>query len=144
MMTETFDIINKFLTDICLKLRCQFIDRACKHKVLPYHQPQFITEIKEPVLRIIAAAPDTDGIKIGSFTLKKQLSGAFSGCSLQKIVLRDIVSAHGKDLITVYFMSKALAPLVFLSMHGQRTETDFSAPGVYNLISGFQVYLHLI
>ena len=71
MMTETFDIINKFLTDICLKLRCQFIDRACKHKVLPYHQPQFITEIKEPVLRIIAAAPDTYCIKVRSLALKK-------------------------------------------------------------------------
>ena len=71
MMTETFDIINKFLTDICLKLRCQFIDRACKHKVLPYHQPQFITEIKEPVLRIIAATPDTYCIKVRSLALKK-------------------------------------------------------------------------
>ena len=68
---DSFDIINKFLTDICLKFRCQFIDRAGKHKVLPYHQAKFITKIKEPVLRIIAAAPDTYCIKVRSLALKK-------------------------------------------------------------------------
>ena len=143
-MAETLDIVNKFLTDVRLKLRCQFINRACKHKVLPYHQAQLVTEIEEPVFRIIAASPDTYCIKVRSFTLKKQFSGTLSGCSLKQIILRNIVRTHGKYLITGYFVGKALTPLIFLYVHGQRTETDFSAPGVHNLVTGFQVYLYLI
>ena len=144
MMTDTFDIIDKFLTDIRFKLRCQFIHRTCKHKVLPYHQSQFITEIKEPILRIIAASPDTNCIKVSSLALEKQFSGTFSGCSLQQIIFRNIVSTHSKYLITIYFMGKALSPFIFFDMHSQSAETNFSAPGVYDLISCYQIHLNFI
>ena len=144
MMTDSFDIINKFLTDICLKFRCQFIDRAGKHKVLPYHQAKFITKIKEPVLRIIAAAPDTNRVKVCSLTLKKQFSGTFLWGSLQQIILWNIVCTHCKNLMAIHFVSKAFSPLIFLNVHGQCPKSDFLTPGIDGFISCFQIYLNLI
>ena len=77
MMTETLNVIYKFLTDICLKFRCQFIHGACKHEVLPYCQPQFITDIIEPVIRIKSTTPYTDHIIVCQLTVHEKLSGAF-------------------------------------------------------------------
>ena len=64
MMPETLYIVNKFLADIGLELRCQFIYGAGEHKILPDNKPQFITDIIKPILRIIAAAPYTDRVII--------------------------------------------------------------------------------
>ena len=143
-MAQTLDIIHKFLTDICLKLRCQLIHRARKHKVLPYHQTHLITQIKEPVFRIISAAPYTNCIKVRSLTLKKQLPCTLSGSSLKQIILRNIIRTHGKYRMTIDLMSKALTPLILLNMHGKRTKSDLPAPGIQHLVSCLQRYSHLI
>ena len=56
-MTDPPDIIFQLSTDIFLKLRRQLINRAGKHKVLPYGQTQLVTDIIEPVVGIEAASP---------------------------------------------------------------------------------------
>ena len=69
MMTDTFQIINKFLCDGCLKCRCQVIYSTGKHKVFPHNQSHLITEIKEPIVRIVSATPYTNGIEVGKYSL---------------------------------------------------------------------------
>ena len=67
MMTDSTDILNRLCNDITLKFVIQFIRCAGIHEILPYDQSQFITQVKEEVLRIITAAPDTDTVVVGPY-----------------------------------------------------------------------------
>ncbi len=97
MMTETFYIFCNFLRDILFKFFCKIINITSKHQILPYDQPHLVTEIIEMIRRIITATPHTDAVKIGTFTgfQKVLLKLALSGINT---VLRNIISAHGKNL----------------------------------------------
>ena len=133
MVPETLYIINKFLADICLKFRRQFIYGAGKHKVLPYDQPQLVTDIIEPVVRIITAAPYTDCVIIRRNTLPEKFPGRFRRHSSKKMILRDIVRSHGKDCHPVHLVSKTRSPLIFVRPHSQSPKTDPSFPDIGSL-----------
>ncbi len=131
MIPNSLYIINKFRRNIFLKCIRQLIHRAGKHKVLPDEKTQLITGIKEIILRIVAAAPDTDQIKIRRRAVLKQFPCPLFGNPAKNIVLRDIVRAHRKDRDAVYLMCKTLPVLVFLPAHPDAAQTDFLCCPVY-------------
>ena len=69
MMTDSADILNGLCNDIALKFVIQFIRCTGIHEILPYKQSQFITQIKEEVLRIITAAPDADTVVVRPYRI---------------------------------------------------------------------------
>ena len=143
-MTETFNIVNKFLADVCLKLRCQLIYRAGKHEILPYSQTQLITDIKKPVIRIKTAAPHADNIIICQFTVHEKLSGTFFASLAQKMFFRNIIRAHGKKCLAIDFMGKTFSPFILVSLHGHGAKTDSPFPGIHCLSITEQNCFHLI
>ena len=130
-MAKPFDIIDKFGTDVSLKFRCQIIHCTGKHEILPYDQSQFIAKIIEPVFRIITTAPYTNGVEIGSLTLFQQFSGCSRSYSSQQMILRNIISSHGKNIFFIDLMSKADTPLIRFYMHGHRAKSNPSLPGIH-------------
>ena len=142
MVTKSFYIICKFFSDICLKFRRKLIYRAGKHKILPHYQTKLITDIKEPVVRIKASAPYTDHIKIRKLTVFQKLSCLFFTSS-QKMLFRNIISAHGKKGFSIDLMGKAFPILVFFALHGHSPKTDPLFPGVFHIsfIQKLRLYL---
>ena len=132
-MAYPLNIINKLLADVGLEFFCQFIDRAGKHKVLPYHQSQLITEIKEPVVRIESSAPHPDGVKICLAAVFQKFSGPFFAPAAEQVVFRYIICSHGKKADPVYFMGKAFSPLVFFPSYSHCPQTDLLFPDIADL-----------
>ena len=129
-MAKTFYIVNKFLADICFKSFRQFIHGASKHKILPYRQSQFITDVIKPVIRIKATSPYTYHIEICPLAVQKKLSSLFFTSSPQKMFFRNVISSHGKKSNTIYLMCKAFSPLIFFSSYCHGTQTNSPFPGI--------------
>ena len=79
MMSQPADIVPELGADAVLKVFAQIIGRTGKHKVLPDQQAQFIADIIKPVVRIITAAPDTNGIHVGCSRVFQQAPGPLRG-----------------------------------------------------------------
>ena len=126
-------IVLNLRADIALKIVIQLVRRAGKHEILPHDQPQFIADIKKPVVRVVTAAPDADGVMIRRHTLRKELPGRFRRDSPKQMILRDIVRAHGKDGDAIYLMGKALSPLILFNPHGHRPNPDAPLPDIDRL-----------
>ena len=131
VMADPPDIFLQLSADIFFKLWSQLIDRAGKHKILPYRQPQLITKIIEPVVGIKAAAPYPDHVKICSFTVFQKLPGFFSASFSQQVFLRYIIGSHGKKRNPVNLMGKAFPPLIFFPSHRHFPKTDPLLPAVF-------------
>ena len=69
MVTDTLDIVNKFVGDTFFKLWCQLVNGAGEHKVLPDDQTKLVTKVKKEIIGIVAATPDTDAVKVGKLTV---------------------------------------------------------------------------
>lgn len=118
MMTETFYVIQSLLSAAFSECFCYVIYIAGIHQILPYDKPHFIAEIIEMIGWIIAAAPHTDAVKVGSFAGFQQIFLGFMGNSGVQTVLRNIVSASCKNFQTVDAECELTAPLIFLLTYG--------------------------
>ena len=144
MMPQPADIVPELGADAVLKVFAQIIGCTGKHKVLPDQQAQFIADIIKPVVRIITAAPDTNGIHVGCSRVFQQVPGPLRGNPWQQIVLRDIVCAHGKHIQAVHAVAEALAPAVLFPADCHRTQADPLLPGVENTFRPGKRNLHVI
>ena len=143
-MAETLDIVDELLPDIRLEFRRQFVYGACEHEILPDNKPQLVTDVIEPVFRIIAAAPYADRIVIRSNALAKELPRSLRRHPSKQMILRDIVRPHGKYGNTVHFMGKTLSPLVLLNPHSHSAKPDPAFPGICRLAVCIQGHFHRI
>ena len=144
MMAHPPDIVGKFRPYIFLKGIGKLVNCAGEHKILPDHKPQFIAEIQEIIFRIIAAAPYADGIKVSHNTAFQQLPGAFLPDPPENIILRDIIGAHGKDLLPVDFRGKAFSIGILFPPYGYGAQTDSFFPGIKKPVLRKQPYFHFI
>ena len=132
MMTKTFNILRDLLRDILFKSFREIIDITCKHQILPYDQSHLIAEIIEMIRRIITTAPHTDAVKIGTFTgFQKILLDLRRNPGIDT-VLRNIISAHGKNLHTIDTECEFFSPEIFFLADGKSTETDTLRYGFQN------------
>ena len=60
------------------------------------------------------------------------------------MILRNVVSTHGKDVHAIDSAVEAFAPLIFFSVHGHGTQTDPSAPHIQFLFPAQEGYFYLI
>ena len=130
VVPDPLHIVGKLPGDIFLKFRRQLVHRTCEHEILPDGQPQLIANVVEPVVRIEAAAPDTDHIEVGQLTVLQKPAGLLRASSPQEMLLRNVVRAHGKKWFSVDDMCKALAPGVFFPLHGHAAQADPPRPGI--------------
>ena len=124
MMTETFYIFCNFLRDILFKFFCKIINITSKHQILPYDQPHLVTEIIEMIRRIITATPHTDAVKIGTFTGFQKVLLKLRRDPGINTVLRNIISAHGKNLHAIDTERELFSPEIFFLADGKSTETN--------------------
>ncbi len=130
MVADSTHIILNLRADIALEIIVQLIGRAGKHEILPHNQPQFVADVKKPVVRVITAAPHTDAVVVRRRRILQQAAGALRRDSGKNIVFGNVVRAHGKDFYAVHLMGKARSPLVLFRIHCQRAQTDPTAPFV--------------
>ena len=142
VMADSLDVVPELLPDIFLKFRRQLIYRAGEHEILPHHQTQLIAGVKEPVLRIVAAAPYANHVKVGFLALHEQLSGALPVHPPQQMILGDIVGAHGKNTFAVHLMGEGRSPLILLNMHGHGAKADPALPYIRRLPVQVQLHPH--
>ena len=64
MMTDPPDVLCHLFDNVLLKFLIQVINRTGEHEVLPDDQPQLIAQVKEPIVRIVASAPDPDCVEV--------------------------------------------------------------------------------
>ncbi len=64
LVDRTNGRFGKFRPYIFLKGIGKLVNCAGEHKILPHHQPQFITDVIEIILRVIAASPHPYCVKI--------------------------------------------------------------------------------
>ena len=144
VMAEPCNIIDKFLPDIRLEFFRQLIDGAGKHEILPDNQAQFVAQIIEPVVRIEAAAPYTDRIKVCKAAVLKEPLCPFSAPPSEEVVLRYIICSHGKETDSVYLMGKALAPRILFPFYSQRAQADSFLPDIAFFFSDPHGYFHIV
>ena len=101
VIAQAADILPHFGIHIPDKVRAELIGGAGEHHVLPDQQAFFIAEIIEKVIREVAAAPDADAVEVALLRGGKEQIGPLTGDPGKEIVLRNIVSTHGKDLQAV-------------------------------------------
>ena len=133
MVADPAHIVPNLRADIALKIIVQLIGSAGKHEILPHNQPQLVTDVKKPVVRVITAAPHTNAVVVCRRRVLQQAAGALRRDSGKNIVFRDVVRAHGKDFHPVDLMGKALAPLVLFRIYRQRAKPDPAAPFVKHM-----------
>ena len=134
VMTDPLDVINKFRLYIGFKCRRQFIDSACKHKVLPYQKPQFVAGVIKPIFRIISTTPYTDTIVVCGLCLGKELIGSLCIASCQDVILRNVICSHSKDLYAVDHMSKFFSPLILLAANRHSAKADALLPDIQHIL----------
>ena len=142
MVAEAFDIVDEFLADIRLEFRRQLIHGTGKHEILPDNQSHLVANIIEPVLRVIAAAPHTDGVVIRRHALRKEFPGGFRRNPPEQMVFRNIIRAHGKDGDAVYLMGKALPPRILFNPHCHCPKSYPPLPDIGSLSVCIEHYLH--
>ena len=130
MMPQPADIVTEFRADIRLKILRQIIDGTGKHKVLPDQKAKFIADVIESIIRIESAAPYTDTVHVGGPCILQKLTRPPGIHPRQQIVLRDIISAHGKNIHTVDAMAETLAIFILPSADCHGAKADAAAPAV--------------
>ena len=128
VMADPPHIVADLRTDAALEALIQLVGGAGKHKILPHDQPQFIADIEEPVVWVIAAAPDTDTVVVRRCRVLQESAGALRCDARKNIVLRDIVRTHRKNLHPVYLVGKTFSPLVLVRIHSHGAQADPAAP----------------
>ena len=140
MAAEPADVVHKLGADVLFKFLGEVVHRAGKHEVLPHQKTQLVAGIVEPVVGVVAAAPDADAVHVGGPGVLQQAAGALRGDSGQQVVLGNVVRAHGEDVHAVALMAEALAVLVLFPVDGEHPQADALFPGVQGL-SGFQRHM---
>ena len=134
-MADAQQVVPHFGDDVLLKRVGHFIDVAGKHQVLPHDQAQLVAYIQKPVLRVVAAAPNADGVKMAGGAGGQQLPRALRRGAPDQIIFRDVIRAHGEQLVSVHLQAEFFA--VFVPVAGEYEGTQTDAPG------GFVLHLAL-
>ncbi len=124
MVTNTANVFSNFHFDVFFKLFGQFVNGTSEHKVFPNQQTQFVTDVKEKVIRIVTTTPNTDRVEVCIFTLFQQLIGGFVVDTPQNIVFRNVVSTHRKNIDAVDGVGKFIAVFILFGVHTKGAQTD--------------------
>ena len=84
------------------------------------------------IRRIITATPHTDAVKIGTFTGFQKVLLKLRRDPGINTVLRNIISAHGKNLHAIDTERELFSPEIFFLADGKGTETDALRYGFQN------------
>ena len=140
MVAYPSDIVGEFRPDIPVEFLGQIIYTAGKHKVLPHHQAQLVTDIIEKIIGIIPASPDPDHVKMGIPAGFKQAPGSFAVHPGKEIVLGNIIRPHGKNTYAVHLMGKFFTELILSPADPHGTQPDPSFPYIEQLAILPQLY----
>ena len=128
MVAQAADVVHKFCSDILLEFLGQVVNSAGEHKVLPDQQAQFVTDIIEEVVGVIAAAPDPDAVHVGSPGILQQPAGPLGIYSGQQVVLGDVVGTHGEDIDAVDTVGEGFTPFILAAADRHGAKTDAPLP----------------
>ena len=109
MVIEAGDLIAHFVGDLIKELLVRWVEAARKHKVLPNHQPHFITEIIEPVRFVAPATPDADHVHVGINGRLQKIAHAVLSDLGKQCVGRDPVRTAHKCVVTIHTKSEGRA-----------------------------------
>ena len=129
-MAEPADDIAELGADVLLKLRRQIIHGTGEHEILPHQQSQLITDVEEEIIRIITAAPDTDGVEVGHGSVLQKNPCALGGDAAEQVILGYIVGAHGKNGDAVDGKGEGFALFIFLPRDVKGAKTDPLFPDI--------------
>ena len=126
MVLESRQVIHSLAGKFLLHVLCEPDVCAGHHKILPDQNALFVAEIIERILRVIAAAPDPQGVEIGGKCLIYQIFQPVLGDPGEQAVHGNKVCAHGEDFHTVDDEAEfaALSVGVLLRAHRQCPQAD--------------------
>lgn len=126
MVLQSRQVIHSLAGKFLLHVLCEPDVCAGHHKILPDQNTLFVAQLIKAVLRVIAAAPDPQGVKIGGSGLIYQAFQPVRGNSGEQAVHRNEVCAHGEDLDAVDDEAEfaALSVGVLLRAHRQCPQAD--------------------
>ena len=126
-MADAQQVVPYFGDDVVLKRVGHFVDVAGKHQILPHNQAQLVARVQKPVLGVIAAAPYADRVKMAGGAVGQQLARAFRRGAPDQVIFRDVVRAHGEQLVSVHLQAELLAE--FVPVAGEHEGAQADAPG---------------
>ena len=135
VVTESFKILSYLGHYVVEHSLIGHKEGASKGEVEEYDKTELVTDIEEVIVRIVAAAPDTDSVEVSEYASLEQYTGTLCGASGEDIVLGNVVSTHSEELDAVALMGKALAPSILLADKLKGTETYAQTLGINYLIA---------
>ena len=124
MVTDAFDVIDKLGAYVFTETVQQAHMHAGEHKVLPHDQAILVAQVKKVVLRVVSAAPHTDGIEIRGDTVLDQFFGFHFVDAGKDVVLRDIVRTHCKNFNSIDHKAKFFTKTVRSGADRQGAQAD--------------------
>ena len=134
MIAQANHIIDCFLADILLQIRCQRINATSEHEILPNQNTVFITKIVEEVFFIDTASPYTKHVHVGIDRIHNCRFILFGGNTWQEVILGNIVSTFHEYRYTVQFEVERMAVFVRFIYDTDTADTDVCSIAVGNLI----------
>ena len=123
MVSQPFHIFDSLLFYIFQKSGIARIKAAGKHKILPYQDPIFITQIIKFVILVNSATPNPDHVHVYILCCLNEIF-VFLFCNPgQKIILWDIVGPFHKDRNSIKFYIKTFTISIGLLNNLERTNT---------------------
>ena len=123
-MAQASHIIQCLLSDVFRERVRHIIYIAGVHQILPYDQSVFVAQIVKRIVRIIAAAPDTQAVEVRADAGSHEIFLPLFCDPRITAVFRNIISTLCKDLHAVYDKGKLLPPPVFLLTNRERPNPD--------------------
>ena len=141
-MTDAADVLIHLGQHAAKQFFIGIIHRAGKHEVKEHHQAKLVTNIEEPIVGIITAAPHANGVEIARLALLQQCACALWGDAAENIILGNVIRALGKHGHAVDSVIKADAICIGLAHQLHLSQTDAQLAVVYDFTVCHQPCLH--